>query len=67
MQASYQWVEDPAAAWARATEAAQKALAIDESNAYALSVLGHIEESRGDPVKAVALSEKAAALAPNDA
>jgi adenylate cyclase len=66
-QASYQWVEDPAAAWASATEAAQKALAVDESNAYALSVLGSIEQSRGDPAEAVALSEKAAASAPNDA
>ncbi len=66
-QANYQWVEDPAAAWASAAEAAQKALAIDESNAYALSVLGSIEEHQGDPAKAVALSEKAAAFAPNDA
>jgi adenylate cyclase len=66
-QANYQWVENPDAAWTSATEAARKALAIDESNAYALSVLGSIEESRGDPAKAVALSEKAAAFAPNDA
>ena len=67
MQASYQWVEDPAAAWASATEAAQKALAIDESNAYALSVVGKYRRIRGDPAKAVALAEKAAAFAPNDA
>jgi TolB-like protein len=66
-QANYQWVKDPAAAWASATEAGLKALAIDESNAYALSVLASIEDHRGDPVKAVALSEKAAAFAPNDA
>ena len=65
--ANYQWVEDPAAARASATEAAQKALAVDESNAYALSLLGSIEESRGDPAKAVALSEKAVAFAPSDA
>jgi adenylate cyclase len=66
-QASYRWVDDPAAAWTSATEAAQKALAADDSNAYALSVLGSVEESRGDPAKAIALSEKAAAFAPNDA
>jgi TolB-like protein/Tfp pilus assembly protein PilF len=66
-QASYQWVDDPAAAWASAAESAQKALAADDSNAYALSALGSIEQSRGDPAKAVALSEKAAAFAPNDA
>jgi adenylate cyclase len=66
-QASYQWVEDTAAAWARATEAAQKALAVDESNAYALSLLGSIEQSRGDPAEAVAFAEKAVAFAPSDA
>jgi adenylate cyclase len=66
-QARYQWVEDTGAAWARATEAAQKAVAIDDSNPYALSSLANIEESRGDPAKAVALTEKAAAFAPSDA
>jgi adenylate cyclase len=67
VQASYQWVEDTAAAWTRANEAAQKALAADESNPYAFSLLGEIEASRGDPAKAVALAEKAVAFAPSDA
>ena len=67
LQANYQWVEDTAAAWTRATDAAQKALAADEANPYAFTQLGHIEASRGDPAKAVALAEKAAALAPSDA
>jgi adenylate cyclase len=66
-QARYQWVDDPAAAWARADEAAQKALAIDGANPYALSLLGTLEESRGNLAEAVALSEKAAAFAPSDA
>jgi TolB-like protein/predicted Zn-dependent protease len=66
-QASYQWVEDTAAARARASEAARKALAADESDPDAFSLLGSIEESQGDPAEAVALAEKAAALAPSDA
>ena len=40
LQAQYQWVEDTDAAWTRATEAAQKALAIDESNPYAFTHVG---------------------------
>jgi TolB-like protein len=67
LQARYQWVQDTDAAWASATEAAQKAVAIDDFNPYALSALANIEESRGDPTKAVALVEKAAAFAPSDA
>jgi adenylate cyclase len=67
LQARYQWVQDTDAAWASATEAAQKAVAIDDSNPYALSSLANIEESRGDPARAVALVEKAAAFAPSDA
>jgi adenylate cyclase len=59
--------EDTAAAWARATEAAQKALAADEFSPYAFSLLRSIEQSRGDPAEAVALAEKAAAFAPSDA
>jgi adenylate cyclase len=66
-QARYQWVEDTAAAWARADEAAQKSLAIDGANPYAFSLLGTLEESRGNLAEAVALSEKAAAFAPSDA
>jgi adenylate cyclase len=66
-QASYQWVKDTAAARARASEAARKALAADESDPDAFSLLGSIEESQGDPAEAVALAEKAAALAPSDA
>jgi TolB-like protein/Tfp pilus assembly protein PilF len=66
-QARSQWVEDIDAAWSHATEAAQKALALDEANPYAFSLLGHIEASRGDLTKSVALAEKAVALAPNDA
>jgi adenylate cyclase len=66
-QANYQWVEDTAAARARAIEAAEKALSIDGSNPRALTLLGYIEESRGDLAQAVALAEKAAAFAPNDA
>jgi adenylate cyclase len=67
LQARYQWVQDTDAAWASATKAAQKAVAIDDSNPYALSALANIEESRGDPTKAVALVEKAAVFAPSDA
>jgi TolB-like protein len=67
LQARSQWVEDTDAAWARATEAAHKAVTIDNFNPYALSALANIEESRGDPAKAVALVEKAAAFAPSDA
>jgi adenylate cyclase len=67
LQARYQWVQDTEAAWASATEAAQKAVTIDDSNPYALSALANIEESRGDPAKAVDLVEKAAAFAPSDA
>jgi adenylate cyclase len=67
LQANYQWVEDTDAAWTRANEAAQKALAIDQSNPYAFNTLGLIEAVRGDPAKAVTLAEKAAALAPSDA
>jgi adenylate cyclase len=67
LQAQYQWVEDTDAAWTRTTDAAQKALAADESNPYAFTQLGFVEAFRGDPVKAVALAEKAAALAPSDA
>lgn len=66
-QARYEWVEDTAAAWARADEAAQKALAIDEANPYAFSLLATLAESRDDLAEAVDLSEKAAAFAPNDA
>ena len=66
-QARAQWVEDADAAWTQATEAAQRALAIDEANPYAFSLLGHIEASRGDLTKSVALAEKAVALAPSDA
>ena len=66
-QARAQWVEDTDAAWTHATEAAQRALAIDDANPYAFSLLGHIEASRGDPTKSVALAEKAVALAPSDA
>ena len=66
-QARYQWVEDTAAAWARADQAAQKALAIDGANPYAFSLLGTLEESRGNLAEAVALSEKAAVFAPSDA
>jgi adenylate cyclase len=66
-QARAQWVEDIDAAWTHATEAAERALAIDEANPYAFSLLGHIEASRGDPRKSVALAEKAVALAPSDA
>ena len=60
-------MEDTDASWTRATDAAQKALAADESNPYAFSQLGFVEAFRGDPAKAVALAEKAAALAPSDA
>lgn len=67
LEAQYQWVEDTDAAWTRATDAAQKALAADEANPYAFTQLGFIEAIRGDPAKGVALAEKAAALAPNDA
>jgi tetratricopeptide (TPR) repeat protein len=67
LQAQYQWVEDTDAAWTRTTDAAQKALAADESNPYAFTQLGFVEAFRGDPAKAVALAEKAAALAPSDA
>ena len=67
LEAQYQWVEDTDAAWTRATDAAQKALAADESNPYAFTQLGFVEAFRGDPAKAVALAEKAAALAPSDA
>jgi adenylate cyclase len=67
LEAQYQWVENSDAAWASATDAAQKALAADESNPYAFTQLGFIEAFRGDPTKAVALAEKAAALAPSDA
>jgi adenylate cyclase len=66
VDAGYRWVDDPDAAWTRATEAAQKALAADDSNARAFMLLGNIESARGDSAKAVALGEKAAAFAPND-
>jgi adenylate cyclase len=65
-QANYQWAEDTAAARARADEAAQKALAIDEFNPRALTLLGYIEESRGNLPQAIALAEKAVAFAPSD-
>jgi Tfp pilus assembly protein PilF len=67
LQATYQWVEDTDGAWARAKEAAKKALAADESNPYAFALLGYIEQAQGEPADAVALAEKAAALAPSDA
>jgi adenylate cyclase len=66
VDAGYQWVGDTDAAWTRATEAGQKALAADDSNARAFMLLGNIESARGDPAEAVALGEKAAAFAPND-
>ena len=67
LQASYQWVDDTAAAWARAAEAAQRALAADGSDPYAFALLGYIEQSQGEAADAVAFAEKAAALAPSDA
>jgi adenylate cyclase len=67
LQATYQWVEDTRGTWARAREAADKALAADETNPYAFALLGYIEQAQGEPADAVALAEKAAALAPSDA
>jgi adenylate cyclase len=65
--AIYQWVDDSAAARARAAQAAQKALASDESSPNALMLLAYVKESQGDPRESVALAEKAAAFAPSDA
>ena len=66
-QARYQWVEDTDAAWARATEAAKKAVAIDDSNPYALSSLANIEEISGRSREGSRADGKGGRLCPSDA
>ncbi len=59
------WTEDPEGALVRATELAEKALAMDESIPDSYALLGRIHALKGDYEAALALGDKALALNPN--
>jgi adenylate cyclase len=65
--ARFGWSESPAKSLQRAFELAQKALAMDESNDYAHSLLASIYNVMRQHDKAIAEAERAVAINPNGA
>ncbi len=64
-EVQFGWTEDPVGALERATELAEKALAVDDSHPDTYALLSRIHTLKGDYDKALALGEKALALNPN--
>jgi adenylate cyclase len=65
--AYFGWTESQEQSEAKALEAAQKALELEENYPNALALLGFVHRLRGEHDRAVELTGKAVDLAPNDA
>ena len=63
----YGWTKSRAKSLEKASEFAEKALALDDSQAYAYAALSAVHVQKGELKEAVALREKAVALVPNSA
>jgi TolB-like protein/predicted Zn-dependent protease len=66
-EAQLRWSKSPAQSFKRAVECAQKAIALDDSNYVAYSLLSRIRCFQRDFDQAIASGEKAVALNPNSA
>jgi TolB-like protein/Flp pilus assembly protein TadD len=64
---SYGWTKSRDKSLEVASELAQKALALDDSQAHAYAALSAVHVLRGEIREAIALREKAVAIAPNSA
>ena len=64
-EARFGWTDDPAGAFRRAAEYAEKALAVGSESSGPYSLMGNLLLLRGEHDKAVALGRRAVALAPN--
>jgi adenylate cyclase len=64
--ACFGWTESGAASDAKALEAAQRALELEEDYPDALALLGHVHALNGEHDRAVEVTEKAVVLAPNN-
>jgi len=65
--AYFGWTESQEHSEAKALEAAQKALELEENYPNAFALLGFVHRLKGEHDRAVELTERAVALAPNDA
>ena len=63
----YGWTKSRAKSLEKASEYAEKALALDDSQAYAYAALSAVHVQKGELNEAVALREKAVDLVPNSA
>jgi adenylate cyclase len=63
----YGWTKSRAKSLEKASEYAEKALALDDSQAYAYAALSAVHVQKGELKEAVALREKAVDLVPNSA
>ena len=61
----FQWSENPAADIERASELAQKALALDDSNPLALSLVSQVDQLQGRLDQGIAHAQRAVELNPN--
>jgi adenylate cyclase len=61
----FQWSENPAADIKQASELAQKALALDDSNSRALALISEVDQLQGRPDQGIADGQRAVELNPN--
>jgi tetratricopeptide (TPR) repeat protein len=66
VESTREWSPEPEASMQKAFDLAQRALSADENNPDAYALLGHIYMMRGDTRQAIAMVDKALALAPGD-
>ena len=67
LQGRNQWVEDVDAAYAKAAEYAEQAMASDPSYSGGFGLIGTLQRWQGNHDKSIEFTEKAVALNPNDA
>ena len=66
-EARFGWTDDPGAAFRKAAEYAEKALATDATTPGSYSLMGYLLLLRGEHDKAIALGRRATSLGPNRA